>query len=585
MADANVDKLFQKVNQLVVLDSEDGVTSLRRGQTLELSAGHVEMLQPLADNLDIPGRLATSLHSISGTEGRWHDRREDARAGLTELVAMCADSLEPDPALPEPVDAGARDRLATAVCRAYAANATPRLVAGLFPNGRQDDLGRFPPPQQEGDVAAARALAVAIGARTASGEDVVLRRLVAAGHGAAAHEAAGMLLEARMDYARLPEGQRAGIHRQMTRSIEAGFAVRDVQRAAERELTEELENRREDVTGGAGAIDTASRIATEEVGTLHEFLQKIDYWEKPAEPQRPGLPAERPQSLEDLLQRVHGTAGELTGAQESAWNGEHAPWPDMTGRTTQSLDGTLYLSRDARLELHELTRHGSSELTPEQVSGARGALRDLTAEYALMAGQARQEGLVAKLTETEFTPAERAVAAEFAAQNLNDIAVRTLPPALADQVVTPEPPYPDTQHGQVVRGFANAVDNLKGLDTRPSESLRRMAGSADIGTTAGELLLADSELPQSDRPAAVQAIAATVDRGLTDVPSTATASQALMHGQELGRKAYGHTLAADSTARFAVDAAMTRPYTATPTSTPAATTKTIQGNSSPTRDR
>jgi hypothetical protein len=586
VADVNVDNLVQKVNQLVVMDSVDGVSSLRRGETIELLDGHVEMLKPLADNLDLPGRLATSLHSISNrTDGRWHDRRVDARAGLTELVALCADSLEPDPSLPEPVDAGARDRLATAVSRAYAANATPRLVADLFPNGRQDDLGRFPPPQLEGDVAAARAMAVAIGARTASGEDAVLKRLVAAGHGGAAHEAAAMLLEARMDFARLPEGQQAGIHRELTRTIEAGFGDRDMERAAERELTKELEYRTRDIAGGVDPIDAAGGIARDEVGKLHEFLQTIDYWEKPEESQRPGLPAERPQSLDDLLQRVHGTVGELTGAQESSWNGEQAPWPDMTGRAAQSVDGTLHLSRDARLELHELTQHGSGELTPEQVRGAREALQDLTAEYALMAGQDRQEGLVASLTEKEFTPAERAVSAEFAAQNLNDIAVRTLPPELSAQVVTPEPPYPDTQEGQVVRGFANAVDNLKGLETQPSESLRRMAGSADIGTTAGQLLLANSELAESDRPAAVQAIAATVDRGLTDVPTTATANQALMHGQELGRKAYAHTLPADSTARFAVDAALTRPHTATPTSTPAATPKTIQSNSDQTRGR
>jgi len=585
VADANVEKLVQKVDQLVVQDSVDGVSSLRWGQTPELSAGHVEMIEPLADNLDLPGRLATSLRSISGTEGRWHDRREDARAGLIELVAMRANSLEPDPSLPPPADPAARDRLARAVTRAYAANATPRLVAGLFPNGRPDDLGRFPLPQLEGDVAAARAMAVAIGARTALGEDAVLKRLVAAGHGGAAHEAAAMLLEVRMDYARLPEGQRAGIHRQLTRTIEAGFGDRDMERAAERELTKELEYRTRDIAGGVDPIDAAGGIARDEVGKLHEFLEKIDYWEKSAEPQPPGLPAERPQSRDDLLQRVHETVGELTGAQESSWNGENAPFPDMTTRTTQSLDGTLFLSQDARRELHELTRNGASELTPEQVRGARGALQELTAEYALMAGHTREEGLVARMTEAEFTPAERAVSAEFAAQNLNDIAVRTLPPELSAQVVMPEPPYPDTQQGQVVRGFANAVDNLKGLDAQPSESLRRMAGSADFGTTAGELLVANSGLSESDRPDAVQAIAATVDRGFADLPATADASQALMHGQELGRKAYAHTLAPDSPARFAVDTALTRPQTATPTSTPAATAKTIQGNSSPTRDR
>jgi hypothetical protein len=257
----------------------------------------------------------------------------------------------------------------------------------------------------------------------------------------------------------------------------------------------------------------------------------------------------------------------------------------MTSRTTQSLDGTLYLSQDARRELHQLTRYGASELTPDQVRGAREALQEVTAEYALMAGHTQQEGLIARMTEREFTPAERAVSAEFAAQNLNDIVVRTLPPELAAQVVTAEPRYPDTQQGQVVRGFANAVDNVKGMDTRPSESLRRMAGSADIGTTAGELLVAGSELADSARPAAVQAIAAKVDRGFADVPPTATASEALMHGQELGREAYVQTLAPDSPARFAVDTALTRPQNTTPMNTPAATTKTVQGNSSQSRDR
>ena len=105
---AAVDRLVQQVIRLVERDTVDGVASRRPP---ELSEGHVEMLQPLADNLDLPGRLATTLRVVSNRQdGRWHDRREDARAGLTELVALCADSLEPDPSLPPPVDAGARDR-------------------------------------------------------------------------------------------------------------------------------------------------------------------------------------------------------------------------------------------------------------------------------------------------------------------------------------------------------------------------------------------------------------------------------------------------------------------------------------------
>ncbi|MET9268753.1 hypothetical protein [Kribbella sp. NPDC003557] len=312
MADP-VERLVQQVTRLVERDTVDGVASRR---PIELSDGHVEMIQPLADNLDLPGRLATTLRVVSNhQDGRWYDRRADARAGLTELVALCADALEPDPSLPPPVDAGARQRLARAVTRAYAANATPRLVAGLFPDGRPDDLGRFAPPQLEGDVAAARAMAVAIGARTGLGEDGVLKRLVAAGHGGTAYEAAEMLLETRPDYERLPAEQRPGIRRHLARSIEAGFVVRDVREARARELTEQLENRREDVTGGAGTIDTASGMATDELGKLHAFLQKIDYWER-SDPRPAG--DVRAIVARELVSRVEHHAGiqaDLTNAQ------------------------------------------------------------------------------------------------------------------------------------------------------------------------------------------------------------------------------------------------------------------------------
>jgi hypothetical protein len=433
VADANVDKLVQKVNQLVVMDSVDGVSSLRRGQTLELSDGHVEMIEPLADNLDLPGRLATSLRSISGTQGRWHDRREDARAGLTELVAMCADSLEPDNSLPEPVDAGARDRLATAVCRAYAANATPRLVAGLFPNGRPDDLGRFPLPQLEGDVAAARAMAVAIGARTAAGEDQVLKRLVAAGHGAAAHEAAAMLLEARMDYGRLPQGQRAGIHRQLTRSIEAGFAERDVQRAAARELTEELENRREDVTGGAGAIDTASGIATEEVGKLHEFLQKIDYWEESMEPQQPAVPTERPPSLDEvraivargLVSRVEHHAGIQTDLTE----GQVESPPAATAAAAETMVTTSAIPVASRPAATAATAtmltEGFDEL-PALVANWRADGSDVTRQAEVYGGTLGDRALAAVRVFEQHPPDAQAAEPDRAQAPGNDPAVPPL---------------------------------------------------------------------------------------------------------------------------------------------------------------
>lgn len=310
MADAEVDKLVHQVVRLVEADTVDGVSRLRPGQRLELDERLEERLKPLARNRDVPGRLAPTAYKFADRKDtRWHDPREDARRGLTALVAACANSLEPDPALPLPVDAAARDRLATAVSRAYAVSATPRLAADVFANGRPDDLGHFAPPQVEGDVAAARAMAIAIGARTGMRESDVLRKLVADGPQGAAYTATDLLLKNRPDYQRLPVEQQPGIRRHLARSIEDGFARRDVRQAAQRELTQELEDRSADVAGGAGTIDAASKLATDEVASLHEFLQRIDYWERSAEPSPEEV---RATVVEGLVSRVEHHAGHPT---------------------------------------------------------------------------------------------------------------------------------------------------------------------------------------------------------------------------------------------------------------------------------
>jgi hypothetical protein len=307
VADAEVDKLARRVVRLVEADTVDGVSSLRPGERLQLDERHEKLLKPLAQNLDLPARLAPMAHKFAHHgDPRWHDPREDARRGLTALVARSADALAPDSSLPPPENAKARDRLATAVTRAYAVNATPRLVEHLFPNGRPDDLGRFAPPQLEGDVAAARAMAIAIGARTAAREEDVLRKLVADGDGGAAYAAADLLLKNRTDYERLPDEQKPGIRRHLARSIEAGFAERDIREVKQREFTEELENRRADITGGAGTIDTASAMATDELGRLNTFLRDIDYWQRSAEPQ---LGEVRAAVARELVSRVEHHAG------------------------------------------------------------------------------------------------------------------------------------------------------------------------------------------------------------------------------------------------------------------------------------
>jgi hypothetical protein len=251
--------------------------------------------------------------------GATFDPRADLRAGLTELVAQCADHLEPPRSLPEPEAADEVDRvdrLAIATSRAYAAFATPRLAPQLFPNGRADDLGRFPPPQLEGDVAAARAMAVAISARTGIGEQAALTELVADGHGAAAPTAARLLLRSDLDYLRLPEDRRDGLvgdlAAELAGDIESGFAARDAQEAAIRERTTELEARREDVSGGAGVIDEASAKAASGLAKLHATVEPTA---------APDLEQVRGIVAQHLVSRVEHHAGfqtELTADQAKA---------------------------------------------------------------------------------------------------------------------------------------------------------------------------------------------------------------------------------------------------------------------------
>lgn len=309
MADANVDILIRKVNQLVV-EHTGGVSFAPP----EIDAGHRRLLEPLADNLDVPAKLAPSVDAVLNHRyGRAYDRRGDIRVGLTELVALCANSLEPSE--PTPAGPADRSRLAIAVSKAYATFATPQLAPRLFANGRADDLGRFPLPVLEGDVAAARAMAVAIGARTGSGEGDVLTALVADGHGGAAAAGARLLLKATMGYSRLPEPEQQTLVRRVGAGLESGFVARDLRAAAERELTEVLENRREDVAGGAGTVDAVSTMAAREIQELHDSLDQRPDWHSTDQVRRAAPPAEVAESMPEVYGAAHREATAADRAQ------------------------------------------------------------------------------------------------------------------------------------------------------------------------------------------------------------------------------------------------------------------------------
>jgi hypothetical protein len=270
--------LIRSINHFVVEDT-DGWSMASGNQLPAVSRSTERLITPLAQNLDVPARLAPAPGAP--------DRRPEIRAALTEVVADCAYTLEPDGPLPAPGHPAGRDRLAIATSRAYAAFATPRLAPRLFANGRADDLGTFPPPQLRGDAAAARAMAVAISARTGQGEEAVLTALVAAGRGAAAPAAAKMLLDAKMGFKTLPEPeQRAGV-RLVAEQLEIGFAARDAQPAGVNELAEALQTRQGLAGRGAGAVDMASRVAGQEIQALHELLDRLPDWHPAVETQDP----------------------------------------------------------------------------------------------------------------------------------------------------------------------------------------------------------------------------------------------------------------------------------------------------------
>ncbi|GAA3119610.1 hypothetical protein JOF29_006412 [Kribbella aluminosa] len=463
MAAADVDKLAHRVIQLVERDTVDGVSGLRPGDRLALDPAHVELLEPLAQNLDLPGRLAPMMRRFTKRQDPerpdrrdplWHDPREGARRGLTTLVARCADALEPDPQLPPPDDAEARNRLATAVSRAYAANATPRLVEHLFPNGRPDDLGLFTPPQLEGDVAAARAMAIAIGARTATREEDVLRKLVAEGHGGAAHAAADLLLKERPDFKSLPTGEQPGIRRHLARGIEAGFAVRDVREARHRELTEELENRREDVTGGAGTIDTASALATDELTKLNAFLQDIDYWQQSATTE-PGLAEVRAIVTDRLVTRVEHHAGIDTSLTRAELKSPSA----VSAAAADAMVATSTIPRESRPAAVQATAtmltEGFDEL-PQHLAIWQAEARDIPREAASY-GAALGDRTMAAVRTFEHHPPEP----------LPDPSTRfATDPALSRPEVVPATPATSTATPRTTRPTPAQARTVPGAPSR-----------------------------------------------------------------------------------------------------------------------
>jgi len=540
VADVNVADFIRSINRLVVEDT--GGWSLATGDQLPGIARSVRRaVEPLAANLDIPARLAPGPREA--------DRRPAIREALTEVVANCAYTLAPEGLLPTPEEDD-RLRLASAVSRAYARLATPRLMQRLLPPGGVTELGVFPEPPVTGDVAAVRTVAVGISGRTGLTEDQILTEMAGAGRGGAGPAAARILMRQRPGFTQLPDPEQREVVELVAEELEFQFGAGDrVSRAAFAHV-----RRREAAERGADAVDLAGEIGDEAV----EWRLRQATSTGVEAPVRYDVPLERPESVHELMQRIQATVGELTAAPNSLWNGQIQPLPEhIPSRTAQSPDGTLHLSQGrAALPLRDLTLDGpDGRLTPGQVVAAREAFQAAIATYArwaVPAGHTLENETNAEAAAPRFEAITQAVGQAFAEDNFNQIVERTLPPDLARQVKAPEPPLVDMRLAPAARGLAFAVDTTKGLDANPSETLRQMAGQgrAGVATAAAENLVANSEIPREDRPDAVRAIAETVDRGFEGLPgevagwaaggshAAVVASRSRMFGQDLGRKAH-----------------------------------------------
>lgn len=531
MADPTVEVLVQRVVRFVERDTGRRCLA-RTGELLAgLSPSEEHLLDRLVNNLDVPARLAPSRTAVLARD-RWqldaddtepaddafeeaYDERPAIRVLLTELVARVANRLEPRDPVPESADQEHRDRLGWAVSRAYAESAVPELPAHVFTNGRRDDLGVFAPPVLEGDVSAARALAFAVGARFGQRDSDVLRELVAAGRGAVAPTVAGKLLDRNPGFATLPAGQQQeAVVRLAAQVLEANFASRDPREVRERELTEIVENRRDDIAGGATSVDEMNSWATDQVGKLHEFLAQ-----HPGTHASPYAPMDRAANLYDQAQRIQLAVHELTGTQQSLWDGD-IPSPETADRPTGY---ALRLTQDEALAVRDLTADGADgPLSPERAATAGQTIQKIATQYVRLAvpyGYNQRNEAAADAVAPRFIALQNAVANALAEDHLDDVIERTVPAQAAEQLRTTEPAYRDSEYAPAARAFAQAVDAAKGTEF-PNETLRRMAGQgrAGIAMAAAHRLVSGSGISPHEQPFAARIIADTIDQYFDDLP-------------------------------------------------------------------
>jgi hypothetical protein len=514
----------------------------------ELREYDEELLLRLAENIDIPARLAPGRDAVlKAAGGRAEDDRPKLRGLLTDLVADCAYAIEPEGRLPEPGSVEGRSRLARSTCQAYAELATPaRLAEKLFENGRPDDIGLFPAPDETGDAVAARALVLGIIGRTEGAENDVLKDLVRVGRGGAATEAARLLLAANADFRTLPgRRQREVVVNDVAARLEKGFAAPRQVSVIENVMAAAIQERTFAANWGATALGGASRRAGEQVAGIHRTLAAKGW--SPLQPAVP--PAERPESVHGLIKRMQDAVRELTGAPESLWNDELAPMPETRELAevlvaSESGTGAIYLDEDhAAWVLRQVTVDGPDRLAADRVQGVQDAMQSVG---LTLSAQAMPAGRTGEPGSTEFDALAFGTSHAFSEDFGNELVVRTLPADLAAQVVAPEPPFADPAWAPAVRGLAHAIDEADGRDAVPSQTLRELAGQhpGGIAPAAVDVLVRESGIPGDARAAVVQEGAQRVEQAFKLLPAqvkawqeagtTDLAERSYAYGQALG---------------------------------------------------
>lgn len=518
MADAKVSALIRRINELVEADT--GSRSLAVGDqiTRRVTRSDQRRLRLLADNLDIPARLAPRPGEP--------DPRVAVRAALVETVAGCVGVLEPREPTDESLYPYGRARFETAMSRLHALYETPRLLAELRPGGRAEDLGIFPTPKLEGDLLAAHAAVVAISARTGRPAGTIRHEIVAAGHGAHATTAARLLLQSRPDFAVLPAADRNTLTTSIADELESRFENHERQRPGP-EIGAVLADRQQVARFGSSAITSASETAREELDHLHRSFDELGW--PPA--------VERPESVYQLCEQIQGAVGELTDTPNSRWDGGLEP--DLG----QAPDTTLRLTEGQAAALGKLLESNSTyPLSAEDAADAREAVQVVAAAYARWAVpeeyDARHEA-AADSVAPRFATIEQAVGTAYAEDHLREIADRALPYELATQVRQAQPPLPDQRLAPAARAFAAVVDDVAGLEE--GETLRRMAGEGRVLMTqaAADELVEAVGVPNIERPYAGRMITDEADRRFEALPTELGTERdaARQYGVETGKAA------------------------------------------------